>query len=94
MRRLGCRIRWDLNLALDLWNAGTRVSEIARQAGTTEGAVFGAANRYQWPARGKPQGVRHVTVKRRCGCGAIYSDTLGGMVQHCASAAFASRYVA
>jgi hypothetical protein len=92
MRNYGCRIKWDMVHALELWNQGVRARDIAAVVGTTERAVHGAAIRHNWPMRTKPKAkFDRCKVLRRCGCGAKYKAHLDDP-PHCTSDRFASIY--
>jgi hypothetical protein len=86
MRHFGCRIKWDTNRGRELWIAGVKVREIATELNTTYSSVMGAAIRWNWPPRVKPESEtpKAGTLTRRCpGCLARYQSTLADRVPHC-----------
>jgi hypothetical protein len=83
MRNLGCRIRWNMELARRLWESGVRVRDIASEVGTTEAAIVGAADRREWPKRSKPARTPRPTRKRCPGCLAVYEASPEDNRPHC-----------
>lgn len=78
MRPVGCRITWDVGAGYSLWVEGLRVREIAEKLGVSQQAVMGAAYRYEWPARTKPEceATPAAEVVRRCPeCLAKYTES-------------------
>jgi hypothetical protein len=95
MRGAGCRIRWNMALARELYDRGEKMEAIAQQVGTTASAIKGAADRWGWPPRTKPAtdfSYRQPLVTKRCGCGARYRARLEDTTPHCESKAFRSLY--
>jgi hypothetical protein len=85
MRGAGCRIRWNLELARSLWDAGVRLSDIAEQVGATDKAIRGASVRWEWPRRSRPQSSRiRIQPRKRCpGCLAVYNAEPDDNTAHC-----------
>lgn len=83
MRNFGCRIRWNLELALKRWDEGARIRDIANEVGTTEAAIHGAAIRWDWPSRSKPARSPRPARKRCPGCLAVYNAHPEDNRPHC-----------
>lgn len=84
MRFPGCRIKWNVERAKEMWCAGVRVREIAAELHTSESAINGASIRWGWPPRIRPVGATKRSVLKRCpNCLAQYRAPLDERSPHC-----------